>query len=129
MVKKEKIGRRATKEDRARAAKWVELYRLAQASPDGRHCLNPQDELECQAYIDENDPEPLLDALERFVEHGTFVDMRDIDPLLVRIEVSDLRAGGEKYAAAIAAVAEKHHTSDSNINRMLALSKRDTDWR
>jgi hypothetical protein len=116
MANRVKTGRRAT-DDRARAARWVELYRLAQASPDGRHCLNPQDEFECQAFIDGADPEPLLLALENFVEHGTFAVMHNLEPLLTRIEMRTLRDGGMTYEDAIAKLAEDHNTSESTITR------------
>ena len=116
MANRIKTGRRAT-DDRARAARWVELYRLAQASPDGRHCLNPQDEYECQAFIDGCDPEPLLQALESFVKHGTFAVMDTFEPLLTRIEMRELRDGGMTYENAIAKLAEEHNTSASTITR------------
>jgi hypothetical protein len=112
-----KTGRRASADERARAARLIKLYRLAQASPDGRHCLNPQDESECQAFIDETDPEPLLLALESFVEQGTFAVLHDLEPFLMRMEMKALRATGIKSEATIAQLAEEHNMSDSTARR------------
>ena len=117
MAKRIKTGRRAGADERARAERWVKLYRLAQASPDGRHCLNPQDELECQAFIDEADPEPLLLALESFVQYGTFAILHDLEPLLMRMEKNALRSKGIKSEVTIAQLAEEHNMSESTARR------------
>ena len=76
-----KTGRRASAVERACARKWVERYRLAEQSPDGRYCVNPEAPPEEQDFIEANDPELLLQALLGFAEHGTF---QAIDPLNVR---------------------------------------------
>ena len=122
MAKRIKTGRRASNDERARAARWVKIYRLAQASPDGRHCLNPQDELECQAFIDETDPEPLLQALEGFVEHGTFAVMQDLEPLLMRMAKNALRSAGMNHEDTIAKLAQEFNTSEPTINRRVRLT-------
>lgn len=130
MVRKPNTGRRAGEDYRARAVEWVELYRLAQASPDGRHCLNPEDDYEEQTFIYGDDPGPLLQALGGFARHGTFefIDSYGIAEMLMRHELKTLRAGGLTYQNAILALAEKHHKSESTIGRMVRLlSKRDTD--
>lgn len=116
MAKRIKTGRRAT-DDRARAAGWAKQYRLAQASPDGRHCLNPEDELEFQIIADVADLDPLLDALESFAQHGTFALMHDFEPFLMRMELNALRSAGMTYEDAIAKLAEEHNTSESTITR------------
>ena len=123
MARRITTGRRAAGADRERAESWVEMYRLAQASPDGRHCLNPEDEWECQTFIDAADPEPLLKALEGFVKNGTFAmihdDAVDVEGMLMRREMKALRAGGIKHDVAIEELAEKHNTSESTITRMV----------
>ena len=119
MPKRIKAGRRAV-DDRARAARWVKLYRLAQASPDGRYCLNPHDEVESHAYIDETDPEPLLEALESFVEHGTFAVMHDLEPLILRLEMNALRFDGMTYEVALEQLAKLHKISESTIARRIS---------
>ena len=117
MARPKKTGRRAVEDDRARAAGWAKLYRRAQASPDGRHCLNPQDEWEFQIIADVADLDPLLDALESFAEHGTFELMHDFQPFLMRIAMDELRSAGMTYEEAIAKLAEDYNTSESTITR------------
>ena len=119
MAGKIKTGRRAGDADRSRAAELVELYRIAQASPGGSYCLNPEDDYEVQTYIDANDPELLLWALEQFAENGTFANLMDFRPLLMGSELEQLRSGGMTYEDAVAALAEKHNTSESTITRMV----------
>lgn len=119
MPKRIKTGRRAVDADRARAAGWAKQYRLAQASPDGRHCLNPEDELEFQIFADVADLDPLLDALDRFAEYGTFELMDDFEPFLMRVEMNRLRSAGMTYEDAIAKLAEQHHTSESTMTRRI----------
>jgi hypothetical protein len=112
-----KMGRRAGADDRARAAGWAKHYRLAQVSPDGRYCLNPEDESGLQIIIDVADLDPLLAALESFAKHGTFEFLSDIRPFLMRIEMRELMSDGMTYEDAIAKLAEKHNTSESTITR------------
>lgn len=119
MAGSEKTGRRAFKEDRARAAGLVASYFRALSSPNSCYCINPEDEPEFQIFIDGTDVEPLLVALQSFAEHGTFALMNDGQPLFMRMEFSALRSEGMRYADAIAELAEKHNTSESNITRMV----------
>jgi len=119
MARRVKTGRRADVDERARAAGWVTLYRCAQASPNGRYCINPEDESEFQIFIDADDPEPLLEALGDFAEHGTFELIYNIDRLKMRMEMNALRDEGKKYADAIAELSAKHNTSESTITRMI----------
>lgn len=103
---------------------------LAQASPDGRHCLNPADEWECQTFIDATDIEPLLLALGDFAKNDTFefMDSFGIADMVMRHEFKELRASGQTYQNAIAELAEKHHSSRSTIERIVrSTSNRDTD--
>jgi hypothetical protein len=119
MAKRIKTGRRAT-DDRARAAGWAKQYRLAQSSPDGRYCINPEDELECQLVADVADLDPLLDALESFAEHGTFALMHDFEPFLMRFEMRELMSAGMTYEAAVAKLAEKHNMSERTVTRRVS---------
>lgn len=119
MARNEKIGRRASKEDRAFAAGLVASYFRALSSPGSCYCMNPEDEPEFQIFIDGTDVEPLLEALQDFAEHGTFALMNDGQPLFMRMDFSALRSSGMTYEKAIAALAEKHKTSESTITRMV----------
>lgn len=125
------IVRRAVSDDRKRAREWAALYRLAQASPDGSYCLNPQpDNPEEQAFIYANDVSFLVSLLENFAKHGTFanIDTMGIERLLMREELKTLREGGMSYQDAIAELANKHNKSESTIERMVRLpSKRGSD--
>lgn len=117
MAKRTKTGRRAGADDRARAASWAKNYGLAQASPDGRYCLNPKDEPQFQIFADVADLDPLLEALYSFAEHGTFALMDDFEPFLMRFEMKELMSAGMSYEDAIAKLAEDHNTSASTITR------------
>ncbi len=117
MAKRKKTGRRALDADRVRAAGLAKLYRRAQSSPDGRHCLNPEDAPEFQIIADVIDLDPLLDALERFAQHGTFALLDNFESFVMRIEMSDLRSAGMTYEEAIVKLSEVHHTSASTITR------------
>jgi hypothetical protein len=119
MAKREKTGRRAGDDDRARAANLVAQYFIALSSPDKRYCINPEDEPEFQIFIDGTDVEPLLVALQSFADHGTFALMSDGQPFLMRVDFSQLRTKGMSYADAIATLAEKHNKSESSITRMV----------
>jgi hypothetical protein len=119
MARIEKIGRRASTEDRARAAGLVTSYFRTQSSPDSFYCINPEDEPEFQVFDHGTDVETLIVALQSFAEHGTFALMGDGQPFFMRMEFSALRTEGMRYADAIAALAEKHNTSESTITRMV----------
>lgn len=120
MVKRIKTGRRAGTDDRARAAGWAKQYRRAQASPDGRYCLNPEDESEFQIIVDVADIDPLLDALESFAKHGTFELMDDFDAFLMRLELKELRSAGMTFEDAAAKLAQKHNKSERTITRIIS---------
>ena len=119
MAKRIKTGRRAV-DDRARAASWAKRYRLAQVSPDGRYCLNPEDELELQIVADVADLDLLLDALERFAEHGTFELLSDFEPFLMRVKMKELMSAGMTYENAAAKLAEKHNMSERTVTRRVS---------
>lgn len=115
-----KTGRRGNQEERELARQWVELYRLAEQSPDGRHCVNPEAPLEEQSFVYADDPEPLLLALLGFAEQGTFqtVDTMDIQRLIICAEYRRLRKRGLDYVQAIAELAEERHCSTRKIERI-----------
>lgn len=120
MAKRIKTGRRAGADDRARAASWAKNYGLAQASPDGRYCLNPEDEPQFQIFADVADLDPLLEALYSFAEHGTFELMHDFEPFLMRFEMKELMSAGMTYEAAAAKLAEKHNMSERTVTRRVS---------
>jgi hypothetical protein len=125
-----KTGRRAEDPSRQHAARWVEIYRLAESSPNREYCINPGDEREIQVFVHADDPSHLLRALENFVRDGTleFIDTFGINELLMRHELKSLRASGKSYEVAVEELAERHHRSVSTIERAVRIpSKRDTD--
>lgn len=119
MARRLKTGRRASVDERARAAALVSLYRRAQASPGGVYCLNPEDDAGFQIFIKSDDPEHLLEALADFAENGTFELLESMDKCVMRGEMNALRGEGMKYEDAVAFLAEKHNTSESSISRMV----------
>lgn len=119
MARRVKTGRKASIEDRARAAMLVKHYFLALASPDKRYCINPEDGPEFHTFIDGTDVEPLLDALQRFADHGTFAQMDTSEPFFMRLAMRNLRNDGMTYEDAIAKLAEEHNASASTITRMV----------
>lgn len=121
-MKRVKTGRRASEDDRARARALVALYRLAEQSPDGEHCVNPNDEPELHAVVRFNNPEYLLFMLERFAESGTFADVDTSieDRFMLQHEMKKLRASGLSYYDAIAQLEVRHGASRSTIERTLS---------
>ena len=120
-MKKVKTGRRASTDDRDRARELVALYRMAEQSPDGEHCVNPNDEPELHAVVRFSDPEYLLFMLERFAEHGTFADVDTSieDRFMLQHEMKKLRASGLSYYDALAQLEVRHGASRSTIERAL----------
>jgi len=118
-----KTGRRASDSERQLARQWAECYRLAQAAPDKRYCLNPEDEEECQTFIYADDPGPLLAVLESFAKHGSFasIDTMGIPEMLIREELAELRQSGKRREDAILDLSEKYHRSPRTIERMVKL--------
>ena len=116
---KAKSGRTANFIAREMAADLVEIYRLAQSQPNGRYCLNPEDEYESQTFIDSNDPELLLSALENFAKNGTFVPKIDVESMLISDAFRKLRATGMTYENAIQELKIKLHKSESALARKL----------
>jgi hypothetical protein len=112
-----KSGRTANFIAREMAADLVEMYRLAQSQPNGRYCLNPEDEYEFQTFIDGNDPELLLSSLENFAKNGTFVAKIDVEPMQIFDAFRKLRATGMTFENAIRELAKKLHKSESTIAR------------
>ncbi len=119
-MRQKKTGRRASPEERARAQEIVDQYLLAEKSPDGRHCLNPESPPEKQHFFYAN-PDELLSALEGFAEHGTFELVEEVDHEILDIhhEVKTLRESGSTRAEAVATVAEERHKSCRQIERDL----------
>jgi hypothetical protein len=120
-MREKKTGRRASPEERALAGKIVSLYRLAEESPNGKYCINPESSPEDHEFFWAN-AEELLALLEGFAEHGTFefIDQIEFDILDIHHAVKDLRDKGLTRENAVAIVAEKHHKSCRQIERELA---------
>ncbi len=115
-----KTGRRANDDERARARQWVELYRLASESPDGRYCLNPKDAPSEQSFIEATDPSPLLAILASFGETGTFISEQSwMQAFVYMTELKQLRAGGLTYEKAVNIMAESHHCDPRTVERRI----------
>ncbi len=122
-MRQPKTGRRANENERKHAREWVSFYRMAQAEPGGRLCLNPEDPPDEQTWIDGNDPEYLLRMLEDFSEHGTFepvgVLATSIQLLPLRMEYKRARASGKTHEKAVQALADCYNLSTRTIERKL----------
>lgn len=119
---KSKTGRRASTDERAIAKGWVELYRKAQAAPDGRVCLNPDDEHEIQTFIDATDTSILVGLLDSFSKHGTFASIDDygVERMLLRSKFNALRADGRAtYEEAVNTLAKSHNSDPRTISRKI----------
>lgn len=126
-----KTGRLADQDERDIVAELVKLYRQAQASPDGRVCVNPEDDPEEQTNIYADDVDYLLYVLEGFVQTGTFknTDRHGFADMFLRGDLDRLKKTGMGYTEAVNALAERHHCSPRTIERRLNPTKRDTDCR
>lgn len=116
--------RRADKADRERALQWAGLYRLAQKSPEGRYCVNPESCFEEQAFIYADDVSFLVSLLENFSKHGTFATIDDmgIDGLIMRQKLEALRIG-ETRLNAVADLSIEYGVSESTISRRVKTVK------
>lgn len=124
---KPKTGRRAGLSERQKAQFWVDLYREAQAQPEGRLCVNPEDEPEIQAWVDGNDPKYLLSVLDDFARNGTFELVGDtydaIARLPMRMRFRKLRAAGSTYDAAVFTLSEEYNVSTRTMESWLRTEK------
>lgn len=122
-----KTGRRASQFERHTAQIWVDLYRMAQAQPGGRFCVNPEDEPETQTWIDGNDPKHLLLMLDNFAKHGTFNLVGEtyeaIKLLPARMKFKNLRAAGSSYEDAVATLSIEYNVSTRTMERWLSTDK------
>ncbi len=120
-----KTGRRAGKIDREMARRLVAVYRRARASPDGRLCLNPDDDLSEQTFIGALNPNLLIWALENFAQHGTFhfidqvISKKIDDELDLRKEFDGLRSKDYTYESAVETLVQSRGMSKSNIERKI----------
>lgn len=125
---KVKSGRRAAVDgpDRKTALEWVDLYRRAQSAPDGQLCLNSDDELEAQVWIDGNDPEHLLRLLENFAMYGTFEQvgelMDSIRLLPLRHAYREARRSGKTHTKTVEELEERYHLSARTIERYVRVN-------
>ncbi len=126
--RKPKTGRLADAHARRIARDWVDLYREAQAQPEGRLCLNPDAPLCEQTWLDGNDPEHLLRMLEQFATAGTFELVGEayasIRLLSVKFRFKTLCDEGYPRAEAIRQLAEAQHVDERTIERWLVNDKR-----
>lgn len=121
MPRAPKVNRTASEPLRSQARALVDLYKMAEASPDHRYCVNPDDAPDERDYLDFNDPRLLLSALECFAEHGHFNDpfARSVFQLVVRGDFDVLRSQGMTYERSVEALSTKHARSTSAIERLV----------
>lgn len=116
-------GRRADEDEREIARQWLNLYLSAQATASGELCLNPEDPLVEQTWINGNDPMPLLSLLKNFSENGTFKNVGEkfdsIRLLVLRSEYKKMRASRKTYESTTNELADTYHTSLSTIQRLV----------
>ena len=123
-----KTGRRAEEPHREMARRLVAVYRRALASPDGRLCLNPDDDLSEQIFIDALNPNLLIWALENFAQHGTFhfidqVISQNIDDAQhLRDEFDGLRSKDFTYESAVETLVRSRGMSKSNVERKIKIN-------
>ena len=119
-------NRRANATERKIAETWVELYRKAQAAPDGRYCLNDDVEHEeDRVFIDASDPSMLIHLLDTFAKHGKFSTKEDkgIEGLVLRAESRRLQEEGNSYYETLYAMADRYEVSSSTIERRMRLTR------
>lgn len=125
-VSAQKTGRKAGQDQRDYAAMLVQMYEAARQSSDGRYCPNPDAPPEEQCFIEYSNPALLLDALRVFASNGTFVNRfrHSVNTMLLRDQWKHLREGGVSYEAALAQMAEEHHSTERTIERRMSTTKR-----
>jgi hypothetical protein len=123
-----KKGRAASQEAREQARKTVEMYRDAQAEPDG--CLYA-DYLENGnftklPYLDSTDVEPLLKMLEYFANTGHFEDdsVFEMSNNLQKLNSYAEQSKKLKSEAALEAVSKHFCTSIASLKRDLASARK-----
>lgn len=121
MALKPNKGRSGNEAERSHAHKWVELYRLAEQAPDGRYCVNPEDDYDKQDFICAGDTEPLLQLLECFAKSGKFVpkDTLGIEGLVLRAMVEEKRKEGTVRGGAVQAVADDRKMDKRKVERLI----------
>lgn len=107
--------------ERDLAQQLVDRYRLAQKSPTGSICLNPESPEPDREYFSAH-PDELLFALEAFAEHGTFqfIDEIEWEAADMQAEFDALRESGLTYESAVTKLSDRHHKSLRTIERILA---------
>lgn len=120
-VLKRQKGRFISEDERKLAAMRLEMYRAALASPDGRYCLNPEDQMDERTYMHADKVlDYLLRDLQNVVDHGTFHDAHiDVNGMAVRDRVGQLRAHDLSYEKAVAQAAAEFSTSERTIRRIV----------
>lgn len=120
-----KKGRSASDIERETALGIVQLYRDAQASPDGKlwATINAENLEERHMYVDSTDVEPLLEVLENFSATGYFNGHDEEFRLLKLIELRNQYLNKRKRFSsehAIEELARQHGSSTKTIERRLA---------
>lgn len=98
------------------------MYKKAAELPNGLLCLNPEEPPGERIYFDANDPADALDALEKFVEYGTFapVGLDRTWHLVLNLDFDELREAGQTYEDAVLELAHRYHHDTRTIERWLA---------
>jgi hypothetical protein len=128
LFKTPKKGRAASQEAREQAITTVEMYREAQAEPDG--CLYADylenGKLIKLVYLDSTDVEPLLKMLEHFALTGYFNDdsICEMSNNLQKLNAYTAQTKNLKREAALEAISNQFNTSIASLKRDLSSARK-----
>ena len=100
MAHKQKTGRTADSSQRNDALRLLELHGLAEQSPDGSYCVNPEADPGQHTYVYADTL--LVDAIKHFAKHGTLkISSTLVRPQIVRAQLKRHCDARKSYADAI----------------------------
>jgi hypothetical protein len=122
MAHKQKTGRTASQSQRDHAKRLLELHRLAEQSPDGSHCVNPDADPEEHTYVYADTI--LVHAMDQFARHGTFQNFptSGIKRTIVRAELKRHIDESKSYGDAIYLLAQKYGCDERTIERWIRVT-------
>ena len=122
MAQKEETERTATQSQRDHVIRLLNLHRMAEQSPDGSHCLNPDADPEEHTYVYADTI--LVDAMNQFAKHGTFEIKKSfgINRLIVTAELNQIINKGGSRADALYSLAQKYKRNERTIERWIRIT-------
>lgn len=119
------VGRRASDEARDAATKLLNAYGPALSSLSGTFCVNPEADPEDQVVVSADQAAYALhDAMIRLAETGWLVETEvKLEKFLMRQEFMALRRTSPTTKAAIEKLAERHHRSSRDVERLVSKKK------